>query len=74
MTQQNNNKELLKLIKDYKICFGSEEGKRILEDLSKRCGDHVTTHYKGDSHESAFLEGNRSVFIFIKNMINKKEE
>tara|TARA_R100001086_G_scaffold120479_1_gene62006 strand:- start:442 stop:663 length:222 start_codon:yes stop_codon:yes gene_type:complete len=73
MKQQTNSK-LQKLIKDYKICFGSEEGKRILEDLSKRCGDHVTTHCKGDSHESAFLEGNRSVFIFIKNMINKKEE
>ena len=73
MTQQNNSK-LKQLIQDYKICFGSEEGKRVLLDLSKRCGDQVTTHCKGDSHESAFLEGNRSVFIFIKNMINKKEE
>ena len=74
MTQQNNNKELLKLIKNYKICFSSDEGKKVLSDLEKRCHEFVTTHDKSNSHESAFLEGQRSVLIFIKNMINKKEE
>ena len=74
MTQQNNNKEILKLIKNYKICFGTDEGKRVITDLSKRCHEFVTTHDKSNSHESAFLEGQRSVLIFIKNMINKKEE
>ena len=73
MTQQNNNKELLKLIKDYKICFSSEEGKGVLFDLEKRCHEFVTTHDKSNSHETAFLEGQRSVLIFIKNMVNKKE-
>ena len=73
MTQQNNNKEILKLIKNYKICFSSDEGKIVLSDLEKRCHEFVTTHDKSNSHESAFLEGQRSVLIFIKNMINKKE-
>ena len=73
MTQQNNNKELLKLIKNYKICFSSEEGKKVLSDLEKRCHEFVTTHDKSNSHESAYLEGQRSVLIFIKNMINKEE-
>ena len=73
MTQQNNNKELLKLIKDYKICFGTDEGKSVITDLEKRCHEFVTTHDKNNSHETAFLEGQRSVLIFIKNMINKKE-
>ena len=73
MTQQNNNKELLKLIKDYKICFSSDEGNRVLSDLEKRCHAFVTTHDKQSPTESAFLEGQRSVLIFIKNMINKKE-
>ena len=73
MTQQNNNKELLKLIKNYKICFSSEEGKKVLSDLEKRCHEFVTTHDKQSATESAFLEGQRSVLIFIKNMINKKE-
>ena len=73
MTQLNNNKELLNLIKDYKICFSSDEGKKVLSDLEKRCHEFVTTHDKQSATESAFLEGQRSVLIFIKNMINKKE-
>ena len=73
MTQQNNNKEILKLIKNYKICFSSDEGKKVLSDLEKRCHEFVTTHDKQSDTESAFLEGQRSVLIFIKNMINKKE-
>ncbi len=72
MTQQTNSK-LEKLIKNYKICFSSEEGKNVLFDLERRCHEFVTTHAKENSHESAFLEGQRSVLIFIKNMINKKE-
>ena len=73
MTQQNNNKEILKLIKNYKICFSSDEGKKVISDLEKRCHEFVTTHDKQSATESAFLEGQRSVLIFIKNMINKKE-
>ena len=72
MNKQANSK-LQQLIKDYKICFGSDEGKRVLDDLAKRCHEFVTTHVPKDSHESAFLEGNRSVLLFIKNMVNKKE-
>ena len=73
MNKQNNNKQLEQLIKDYKICFGSDEGKRVLSDLEKRCHEFVTTHDKQSPTESAFLEGQRSVLIFIKNMVNKKE-
>ena len=72
MKQQTNSK-LNQLIKDYKFSFGSEEGKRVLDDLAKRCHVNVTTHDKQSSTESAFLEGQRSVFIFLNNMINKKE-
>ena len=67
------NDKLIQLIKDYKFVFGSDEGKRILDDLSKRCHEFVTTHDKQSATESAFLEGQRSVLIFIKNMVNKKE-
>tara|TARA_Y100000310_G_C20004852_1_gene500206 strand:+ start:284 stop:499 length:216 start_codon:yes stop_codon:yes gene_type:complete len=67
------NDKRIQLIKDYKFVFGSDEGKRILDDLSKRCHEFVTTHDKQSATESAFLEGQRSVLIFIKNMVNKKE-
>lgn len=68
----NHNKKFLELIEDYKVVFGSENGKRVLSDLEKRCHEFMTTHQKGDSHESAFLEGQRSILIFIKNAINKQ--
>ena len=69
---QNNNKKYLQLIKDYKIVFGSEEGKRILDDLKKRRHFYNTTHVKGDSHESAFYEGQRSILVFVENILNQK--
>ena len=70
---KKTNDKLIQLIKNYKFVFGSDEGKQILDDLSKRCHEYVTTHDKQSATESAFLEGQRSVLIFIKNMVNKKE-
>ena len=66
-------KELKQLQIDYKTVFQSEAGERVLADLKKRCSFYTTTHIKGDSHESAFLEGTRSVVLFINNMLNKKD-
>jgi len=71
MDNNNHNKKFLELIADYKFVFGSNEGKRVLRDLEKRCHEFVTTHQKGDSHESAYLEGQRSVLIFIKNALKQ---
>jgi hypothetical protein len=67
-------KDLKQLQVDYQTVFKSEAGARVLDDLKKRCSFHTTTHIKGDSHESAFLEGTRSVVLFINNMLNKKEK
>lgn len=68
-----NEKDLKQLELDYKTTFGSENGARVLDDLKKRCSFHTTTFIKGDSHESAYLEGARSMVLFINNMLNKKE-
>jgi len=67
-----DNKQLKQLELNYKQIFNSTEGKEVLEDLKKRCSFYSTSHIKGDSHESAFLEGTRSVVLFINNMLNKK--
>jgi hypothetical protein len=67
-----DNKELKQLELNYKQIFNSPEGKEVLEDLKKRCSFYSTSHIKGDSHESAFLEGTRSVVLFINNMLTKK--
>nr|BAR37495.1 hypothetical protein [uncultured Mediterranean phage uvMED] len=69
------NKQLQKLIeglkKNYEYIFNTEEGKEVLLDLEKRCHYHSTTNVKGDSHESAYMEGQRSVILFIKSMLRK---
>ena len=73
MKQNDSNKALINLVKNYKIVFNSDDGKKVIEDLEKRCHEFVTTHAK-ESHETAFLEGQRSVLIFMKSMINKNLE
>ena len=72
------NKQLEKLITklktNYKYIFNTDEGKEVLADLEKRCHYHSTTNVKGDSHESAYMEGQRSVILFIKSMLRKENE
>ena len=71
-------KQLEKLIEglkvNYKTIFNTDEGKRVLADLEKRCHYHSTTNVKGDSHESAYMEGQRSVILFIKSMLQTKDK
>ena len=72
------NKQLEKVINrlktNYKYIFNTDEGKEVLSDLEKRCHYHSTTNVKGDSHESAYMEGQRSVLLFIKSMLRKDKE
>ena len=69
------DKQLEKFIaglkKNYQYIFNTDEGKEVLSDLEKRCHYHSTTNVKGDSHESAYMEGQRSVLLFIKSMLRK---
>jgi len=69
----NNNNKLKDLVKNYKIVFGSDEGSQVISDLEKRCHYNVTTFSKDSNNETAFMEGQRSVLLFIKAMISKKE-
>ncbi len=72
------DKQLEKFIaglkKNYQYIFNTDEGKEVLSDLEKRCHYHSTTNVKGDSHESAYMEGQRSVLLFIKSMLRKDKE
>jgi hypothetical protein len=63
-----------KLKKNYEFIFNTDEGKEVLSDLEKRCHYHATTNVKGDSHESAYMEGQRSVLLFIKSMLQNDNE
>ena len=59
---------------NYKMIFSSDEGKEVLSDLEKRCHHHTTTNVKGDSHESAYMEGQRSILLFIQAMLRNDNE
>ena len=65
---------LKKLRENYQYIFETDEGKEVLSDLEKRCHYHSTTNVKGDSHESAYMEGQRSVLLFIKQMLQKENK
>ena len=72
------DKQLEKFIaglkKNYQYIFNTDEGKEVLSDLEKGCHYHSTTNIKGDSHESAYMEGQRSVLLFIKSMLRNDKE
>ena len=73
-----SNKQLENLVKklreNYQYIFNTDEGKEVLSDLEKRCHYHSTTNVKGDSHESAYMEGQRSVILFVKSMLQNNKD
>ena len=74
MEAKKLEKNLQQLQTDYKVIFNSDEGVRVMADLEKRCHFMTTTNIKGDSHESAYMEGQRSVLLFIKQMLLTKDK
>ena len=74
METKQLEKYLQELQTDYKTVFNSDEGVRVMADLEKRCHFMTTTNIKGDSHESAYMEGQRSVLLFIKQMLLTKDK
>ena len=72
--EKNFEKYVQGLKKNYQYIFNTDEGKEVLADHEKRCHYLSTTNVKGDSHESAYMEGQRSVLLFIKSMLRKENE
>jgi hypothetical protein len=73
MQNENSNKKIKDLIKHYKATFGSDDGKAVMDDLEKRCFYHTSTFSRNEPNETAFFEGQRTILLFIKSMINHKE-
>ena len=51
--------------------FGTEEGKRVLGMISKKCREHTATYVDGNPHATAYYEGMRSVIIYIREWLAK---
>jgi hypothetical protein len=54
----------------YKRVFDSEDGKAVLKDLEKRCFINHTT-FSESPEQMAFNEGRRSIYMLIKNILDK---
>ena len=67
------DKDLKKIKTDYRITFDTPEGKRVLADL-KSAYYHRSSYTKGDAHETAFREGQRSVTIRIINLLKEDKD
>jgi len=52
----------------YGAVFLSDQGQKVLDDLEASFGGSCYT--KGDSHDTAFREGQREVLIRIRQMIS----
>lgn len=50
---------------DYAFTFGSEAGKRVLAHIIGNCHLGVASHVPGDSHETAFRDGERNIALSI---------
>ena len=72
--EKDAEKQYQDLIITYKKVFGNDDGQKVLDDLSRRCHFKTTTNIKGDSHESAYLEGQRAAFLFILNRVERPIE
>jgi len=62
------------IIAAYRMVFGSEDGETVLDDLEARFFMHAPTFVAGDPHESAYLEGQRSVVLTILHMISDERQ
>lgn len=63
-----NQDQIDALREAYGYVFGEQDGDTVLEDLMTRFHCHSTT-FSADPYETAFREGQRSVVLFIANMM-----
>jgi len=55
----------------YKFILESNDGEVIMEDLELRFHIRAPVFTSGDPHETAFRDGQRSVILFMQNMLKE---
>ena len=58
--------------KDIRELFSSKTGERILANMKVAYGDRIS--FSKDPCETAFKEGQRSIYLEIKNVVEKGNE
>ncbi len=65
------NRQQANRVLDYVETFGTEAGKRVLEDLEKMFGGEC--YVRGDPNETLYRAYKRDILIWMKDMIKKAE-
>ena len=61
------------LKQNYQVLFATDNGTKVLDDMQKRFHVDQST-FSSDALEMAFLEGQRSVVLFILRSITDEKE
>ena len=67
-------RDILTRSNDYKKCFASVEGKRVLQDLIQFCKYRDSSYVAGDPTGTAFNEGMRRVILRVIKFMNMTED
>ena len=64
-------REHSELVGNYKQCFSSPAGERVLKDLEAAYGHRIS--YSANPYDTAFKEGQRSMVLRILTMLKQRE-
>lgn len=59
------------LKKMYRRVFDTEDGQKVIEDLKARFWFHAPVHAPGDTHETAYRDGQRSIVLSLIAMLQE---
>ena len=62
----------IELVENYRQCFDTDAGKKVLEDLRAAYGDRLS--YEQDPYHTAYKEGQRSLYLRIIRLIEQRKE
>ncbi len=70
-----NEKKNVELANCYKRMAQTDDGKKIMSDLERYCGQNKTSvcRQSPNPYQTMFCEGMRNVFLYINEKINRKE-
>ncbi len=73
--EENENKNV-ELARCYKRMALTEDGKKIVADLERYCGQNKSSvcRQAPDPYQTVYCEGLRAAFLYIREKINRKEK
>ena len=64
--KQEEGERAVRLLESYRQVFSGDAGSRVLRDIRSQCHVDTTSMVAGDAYATAFNEGKRAVWIWIK--------